>query len=216
MRIRFEEKLNRLDDLLIEMGKLVTGSIENAVRALEEKNVELAKEVYESDAEINKMEDEIESLALTILLTEKPVASDFRFVTTTMKMINDLERIGDQAADISYLILKLNNRSYEPSDLGSIKGMAAITVKMLEDTLTAYLSGDLDLTEQVLTRDDQVDEYFHKVREEVIKDIKEERFATKNSLDIFLIAKYLERIGDHAENIAEEVYYSITAKNYKK
>lgn len=216
MRFRFEEKLNRLDDLLIEMGKLVTGSIENAVRALEEKNVELAKEVYESDAEINKMEDEIESLALTILLTEKPVASDFRFVTTTMKMINDLERIGDQAADISYLILKLNNRSYEPSDLGSIKGMAAITVKMLEDTLTAYLSGDLDLTEQVLTRDDQVDEYFHKVREEVIKDIKEERFATKNSLDIFLIAKYLERIGDHAENIAEEVYYSITAKNYKK
>ena len=198
------------------MGKLVTGSIENAVRALEEKNVELAKEVYESDAEINKMEDEIESLALTILLTEKPVAADFRFVTTTMKMINDLERIGDQAADISYLILKLNNRSYEPSDLGSIKGMAAITVKMLEDTLTAYLSGDLDLTEQVLTRDDQVDEYFHKVREEVIKDIKEERFATKNSLDIFLIAKYLERIGDHAENIAEEVYYSITAKNYKK
>lgn len=216
MRLRFEEKLNRLDDLLIEMGKLVTGSIENAVRALEEKNVELAKEVYESDAEINKMEDEIESLALTILLTEKPVASDFRFVTTTMKMINDLERIGDQAADISYLILKLNNRSYEPSDLGSIKGMAAITVKMLEDTLTAYLSGDIDLTEQVLTRDDQVDEYFHKVREEVIKDIKEERFATKNSLDIFLIAKYLERIGDHAENIAEEVYYSITAKNYKK
>ena len=216
MRLRFEEKLNNLDDLLIEMGKLVTGSIENAIRALEEKDVELAKEVYEADAEINKMEAEIESLALTILLTEKPVASDFRFVTTTMKMINDLERIGDQAADISYLILKLNNRSYEPSDLGSIKGMAAITIKMLEDTLTAYLSGDLDLTEQVLTRDDQVDEYFHKVREEVIKDIKEERFATKNSLDIFLIAKYLERIGDHAENIAEEVYYSITAKNYKK
>lgn len=216
MRLRFEEKLNSLDDLLIEMGKLVTGSIENAIRALEEKNVELAKEVYEADAEINKMEDEIESLALTILLTEKPVASDFRFVITTMKMINDLERIGDQAADISYLILKLNNRSYEPSDLGSIKGMAAITIKMLEDTLTAYLSGDLDLTEQVLTRDDQVDEYFYKVREEVINDIKEERFATKNSLDIFLIAKYLERIGDHAENIAEEVYYSITAKNYKK
>ncbi|WP_297377210.1 phosphate signaling complex protein PhoU [uncultured Helcococcus sp.] len=216
MRLRFEEKLNNLDDLLIEMGKLVTGSIENAIRALEEKDVELAKEVYEADAEINKMEAEIESLALTILLTEKPVASDFRFVTTTMKMINDLERIGDQAADISYLILKLNNRSYEPSDLGSIKGMAAITIKMLEDTLTAYLSGDLDLTEQVLTRDDQVDEYFYKVREEVINDIKEERFATKNSLDIFLIAKYLERIGDHAENIAEEVYYSITAKNYKK
>lgn len=216
MRLRFEEKLNNLDDLLIEMGKLVTGSIENAIKALEEKDVELAKEVYEADAEINKMEAEIESLALTILLTEKPVASDFRFVTTTMKMINDLERIGDQAADISYLILKLNNRSYEASDLGSIKGMAAITIKMLEDSLTAYLSGDLDLTEQVLTRDDQVDEYFYKVREEVINDIKEERFATKNSLDIFLIAKYLERIGDHAENIAEEVYYSITAKNYKK
>ena len=196
MRLRFEEKLNNLDDLLIEMGKLVTGSIENAIKALEEKDVELAKEVYEADAEINKMEAGIESLALTILLTEKPVASDFRFVTTTMKMINDLERIGDQAADISYLILKLNNRSYEPSDLGSIKGMAAITIKMLEDTLTAYLSGDLDLTEQVLTRDDQVDEYFYKVREEVINDIKEERFATKNSLDIFLIAKYLERIGD--------------------
>lgn len=212
-RVKFERRLNDLNTQLIEMGELVSDSIENAIEALIENNMELAEAVHEGDIEINKKENEIESLALNILLTEKPVATDFRFVTTILKMITDLERIGDQAADISYLILKLNKRTYTREDLGSIIEMSKITVSMVEDVIQAYIDGDVSLALDVIDRDDKVDDYFITVRNEVIEDIKDEQFETKNSLDIFLIAKYLERIGDHAENLAEKVHYAITAKN---
>lgn len=212
MRLKFEKNLDRLNEDLVEMGKLVTEAIEKAVQALVTKDVDLARQVYEGDQVINSLDTKIENQALNLLLIEKPVASDFRFVTTALKMTTDLERIGDQASDISYLIKKLNKRSYKKSDLGSIVEMSKIVVGMVEDVLQAYLTGDLELVHDILTRDDKVDEYFAKVRKEVIKDVKEDVSTTKNSLDLFLIAKYLERIGDHAENLAENVHFSITAE----
>lgn len=212
MRNNYNRTLDMLNDEIIRMGGMVGVAIEDAVRSLSEKDTELAHKVCEGDILINQQEEKIEKIALNLLLTEQPVASDFRFVTTALKMITDLERIGDQASDIAYLMLKLNDRTYHRKDLGSITEMAKITVTMLEDALTAYINGDLDLTNEILRRDDLVDEYFRKVRLEVIDDVKEGKFTTKNSLDIFLIAKYLERIGDHAENIAERVYYSITGE----
>lgn len=212
MRNNFEQNLEKLNDEIIEMGTLVTKAIENAVRSLAEKDVQMAQTVFEEDGKINAKESEIEALALNLLLTEQPVASDFRFVTTALKMITDLERIGDQASDISYLILKLNKRTYHRSDLGSIFEMAKITIKMLKLALKAYVDGDLSLIQEVIKYEDEVDEYFEKVRKEVIQDVKEDKFDTKNSLDLLLIAKYLERIGDHCENITERVYYSITGE----
>lgn len=212
MRNNFEQNLEKLNDEIIEMGTLVTKAIENAVRSLAEKDVQMAQAVFEEDGKINAKESEIEALALNLLLTEQPVASDFRFVTTALKMITDLERIGDQASDISYLILKLNKRTYHRSDLGSIFEMAKMTIKMVKLALKAYVDGDLSIIQELMKYEDEVDEYFEKVRKEVIQDVKEDKFDTKNSLDLLLIAKYLERIGDHCENITERVYYSITGE----
>ena len=192
MRRQFEKSLDILHKEMILMGNMVAGAISQSVRALINKDETLARDVVESDSKINAKENELEAICMSLLLREQPVASDLRFVTSALKMLTDLERIGDQAADISALNIKLNRRSYKSEDLGSLVEMA----KILE----------------VLDRDDEVDSYFTKVREEVIEDIKSDLVDTKNSLDMFMIAKYLERIGDHASNIARRVYYSLTGE----
>lgn len=215
MRINYENNLNKLNGQIIEMAELVTKAIENAIRALVNKDTDLAQTVIEGDRHINSLEDQIETLSYSLLLKEQPVASDLRFVTSTLKMITDLERIGDQASDIAVINIKLSNRNYQIEDLGSIAQMAHEVIEMVKDSVKAFIDGDVTLIEEVLKRDDIVDEYFKKVREEVVADVKEDRFDTKNSLDLFMIAKYLERIGDHTENIAERVYYSITGQNKK-
>lgn len=215
MRINYENNLNKLNGQIIEMAELVTKAIENAIRALVNKDTDLAQTVIEGDRHINSLEDQIETLSYSLLLKEQPVASDLRFVTSTLKMITDLERIGDQASDIAVINIKLSNRNYQIEDLGSIAQMAHEVIEMVKDSVKAFIDGDVTLIEEVLKRDDIVDEYFKKVREEVVADVKEDRFHTKNSLDLFMIAKYLERIGDHTENIAERVYYSITGQNKK-
>lgn len=215
MRINYENNLNKLNGQIIEMAELVTKAIENAIRALVNKDTDLAQTVIEGDRHINSLEDQIETLSYSLLLKEQPVASDLRFVTSTLKMITDLERIGDQASDIAVINIKLSNRNYQIEDLGSIAQMAHEVIEMVKDSVRAFIDGDVTLIEEVLKRDDIVDEYFKKVREEVVFDVKEDRFDTKNSLDLFMIAKYLERIGDHTENIAERVYYSITGQNKK-
>lgn len=212
MRINYENNLNKLNGQIIEMAELVTKAIENAIRALVNKDTDLAQTVIEGDRHINSLEDQIETLSYSLLLKEQPVASDLRFVTSTLKMITDLERIGDQASDIAVINIKLSNRNYQIEDLGSIAQMAHEVIEMVKGSVKAFIDGDVTLIEEVLKRDDIVDEYFKKVREEVVADVKEDRFDTKNSLDLFMIAKYLERIGDHTENIAERVYYSITGQ----
>lgn len=212
MRTNFDKNLNILHNDIIEMGRLVTEAINRSMDALLNKDDELARKVMEGDKIINDKEVEIERLALNLLLREHPYASDFRFLTSTLRMLTDLERIGDQAADIAYLNLKLSNRNYEKKDLGSIIEMGTMAEDMVSTVVKAYVDGDLDLAQEVIKMDDKVDEYFQKVRYEVIEDVKEDRFATKNSLDMLMIAKYLERIGDHAENIAEKIRYSITGE----
>ena len=209
MRINYDNQLNLLHEEIVEMGKMVTNAINRSMDALVNKNTELAKDVMAGDKFVNAKEDDIESLALKLLLQEQPVASDFRFVTSTLRMITDLERIGDQAADISFLNLKMSNRTYKKSELGSLIEMGVMAEDMVETVVKAYVDGDADLAQEVI----KVDEYFNRVRKEVIDDVKNDKFTTKNSLDILMIAKYLERIGDHAENIAEKIYYSITGEN---
>lgn len=213
MRINYDNQLNLLHEEIVEMGKMVTNAINRSMDALVNKNTELAKDVMAGDKFVNAKEDDIESLALKLLLQEQPVASDFRFVTSTLRMITDLERIGDQAADISFLNLKMSNRTYKKSELGSLIEMGVMAEDMVETVVKAYVDGDADLAQEVIKMDDKVDEYFNRVRKEVIDDVKNDKFTTKNSLDILMIAKYLERIGDHAENIAEKIYYSITGEN---
>ena len=212
LRINYEKNLNKLHLLIVEMGNLVVASIEDSIEALIEKDEDLAEKVIVGDKDINSLEDQIETLSFNLLLKEQPVASDLRFVTSAIKIITDLERIGDQAADIAYINVKLSHRSYKKEDLGSIIEMAEVAKSMVIDSIEGYISGDLDLINDVMERDDVVDDYFKKVRNEVVVDVKEDRFTTKNSLDMLMIAKYLERIGDHTVNIAERVYYSITGE----
>lgn len=213
LRVNYDNQLNLLHEEIVEMGKMVTTAINKSMDALVNKNTELAKEVMAGDKFVNAKDDDIESIALKLLLKEQPVASDFRFVTSTLRMITDLERIGDQAADISFLNIKMSNRTYKKSELGSIIEMGVMAEEMVETVVKAFVDGDADLAQEVIKMDDKVDEYFNRVRKEVIDDVKNDKFTTKNSLDILMIAKYLERIGDHAENIAEKIYYSITGEN---
>lgn len=216
MRKHFEERLNILNESMIDMGNIVSEQIKDSMRALMNKDLDLAKKVMETDSLVNSKEKDIETLCLKILLKEQPVASDLRFVTSALKMITDLERIGDQAADISYLNIKITTRDYDLVDLGSAIQMAKITSNMVNDAIKAYVTGDVDLAVQVIERDKEVNRYFSKVREEVVKDIKDDKFHTKSSLDILMIGKYLERIGDHCENIARRVYFSLKGKHLEK
>lgn len=213
LRVNYDNQLNLLHEEITTMGKMVTDAINKSMDALVNKNSELAEKVIAGDKYVNSKENDIESLALKLLLQEQPVASDFRFVTSTLRMITDLERIADQAADISFLNVKMSHRTYKKSDLGSLIEMGVMAEEMVETVVKAYVDGDAGLAASVIEMDDKVDEYFSRVRKEVISDVKNDKFTTKNSLDILMIAKYLERIGDHAENLAEKIYYSITGEH---
>ena len=160
MRIKFEERLDTLNESLICMCNLASEAISQAMIGLRDKDAELAKKVMADDANINAKEKEIEALCLELLLREQPVASDLRFVTSVLKMITDLERIGDQAADIAFLNLKLSKRDYNVEDLGSVIEMAKMTKSMVEDVINAHVSGDSDLAVNVIERDTEVDEAF--------------------------------------------------------
>jgi phosphate transport system protein len=209
MRSRYDEQLSQLNEDLIVMGAMIEGAINKAVRALEEQDVEAAKEVIRSDGEIDEKEREIESLCLKLILIEQPVASDLRQVSAALKMITDMERVGDHAADISELCVYLEGR--EPlTNWTHMRDMAVTATGMLTGAIDAYVKRDLDLAQSVIMRDDVVDDLFDAVKRDLIRLIREDASNGEQAIDLLQIAKYLERIGDHAVNIAEWVIFSIT------
>lgn len=213
MRNRFDKELDLLNEELIEMGNIIESSIESAVAALIDQNIELAKRVVEGDKEVNDIEKSIERRCLKLLLQQQPVASDLRLISSALKMITDMERIGDQASDISEITIRLANQKYI-KELVHIPQMAEATIKMVKDSVDAYVRRDLELVNQVIKYDDVVDELFNVVKNELIGLIRESVDYGEQSVDLLMIAKYFERIGDHAQNIAEWVYYSITGDHY--
>lgn len=212
MRSRFDKELESLNDEIIEMGNIIESSIETAVSALIDQNVELAKRVVEGDKEVNDIEKDIERKCLKLLLQQQPVASDLRKISSALKMITDMERIGDQAADISEITIRLAEEKYIKS-IDHIPQMAAATIKMVRGSIDAYVNKDLELLLSVIQYDDIVDELFNVVKNEVIQLIRDEKQG-EQAIDFLLIAKYFERIGDHAQNIAEWVYFSIVGEHY--
>ncbi|KAB1437505.1 phosphate signaling complex protein PhoU [Candidatus Galacturonibacter soehngenii] len=210
MRNKFEEQLEQLNIELIEMGSMCEQRISDAIKALTSHNMELAKMVMEKDSEIDQKEREIESLCLKMLLQQQPVARDLRLISSALKMITDMERIGDQAADIAEIV-SMANISVE--DLSNIVGMGEATMKMVTDSIDAYVRKDLELAKHVIDYDDVVDEYFIKVKKELISFISNSESDGEFAVDLLMIAKYFERIGDHATNIAEWVEFSITGKH---
>ena len=209
MMNRLDMQLENLNNELIKMGSLIEHAIEMAVNALINKDKAAARQAIEFDAYIDDKEEEIESLCLKLLLQQHPVAKDLRQISAALKMITDMERIGDQAADISEIILILADSPYL-KELAHIPKMAKATTKMVKESIDAYVEKDLELANAVIEYDDVVDHLFDEVKEELIELIRTNAEHNEQAADFLMIAKYFERIGDHATNIAEWVIFSIT------
>ena len=208
VRRRFDEQLTLLNKELLEMGSLCEEIISLSVNALLCGDDGLSENVSWLENEINRKESEIETLCMRLLLQQQPVAKDLRQISSALKMITDMERIGDQALDIAELIVYLKGRSVE--DFGGITAMAKATITMVTDSVDAFVAKDLNAVEKVLAEDDLVDDLFDKVKRFLIELIAAHPEEGEFAMDLLMVAKYFERIGDHAENLAEWVEYSIT------
>ena len=211
MRNRFDEQLNNLNNELITMGALCEDAISSAVKLLVDNDVKMKETVYEADKQIDQKERDIENLCMKLLMQQQPVASDLRTISSALKMISDMERIGDQASDIAE-IAEYANGSGMQSEV-HIADMARATIKMVTESIDSFVKKDVDLARTVMTHDDIVDNLFDKVKGELITQIEQKAANAEALIDLLMIAKYFERIGDHAENIAEWVIYSITGKH---
>ncbi len=208
MRSRFDEQLAKLHREMIEMGALCEEVIALSSTALSNGDPALAAKVAPRDKEIDQKEREIEALCLKLLLQQQPVAKDLRQISAALKMITDMERIGDQAEDIAEIVSFLDGRNADEHT--KLKEMAKATIKMVTDSVDAYVKQNIALAESVIVYDDVVDRYFDEVKKSLTKMITENPENGEYALDLLMIAKYFERIGDHATNIAEWVVYSVT------
>ena len=211
MREYFDLELKALNDKLIEMGALVEGAIKNTITIITNGEYDKLETSRIIEEKINKMEREIQNYCLNLLLLQSPVAGDLRTVSAALKMITDLERIGDQAIDISEMstYLKDCENIYSMTHLSE---MAERSSNMVTTAIDAFVKKDLKLANTVATMDDAIDDLFNKVKQEVIDIINANKELDQQAIDVLLIAKYFEKIGDHAENIGEWVVFSITGK----
>ncbi|MFY9376895.1 MAG: phosphate signaling complex protein PhoU [Peptococcia bacterium] len=214
MRNKFDEQLDLLKTQMIQMGALCEEAIASATKALINGDIELAKKVITTDEDIDHKEKEIESICLKLLLQYQPVARDLRQISSALKMITDMERIGDQAADISEIIMLANIKA--ANNTSHIADMAKATIKMVTDSIDAYVQQDLKLAKAVIDYDDVVDNLFNDVKADMIRLINEDTENGEFAIDLIMISKYFERIGDHATNIAEWVVFSITGKHVEE
>lgn len=215
MRNRFDRQLAELNSDLIQMGSMIEHAIEMAIQALNSMDEDKAAMAIAYDEEINGEEKEIENLCFKLLLQQQPVARDLRVISAALKMITDMERIGDHAADISEVTLHLAKTGYK-NNLNHIQKMAAETTYMVVKSIEAYVEKNKEKAKEVIRHDDVVDELFCQARKDVIEIIRQNAELGEPATDLLMIAKYFERIGDHATNIAEWVIFSITGIHGKK
>ena len=208
MRSRFDEQLALLKKEMIEMGAMCEEAIALAARALTEGNITLAEKVAPLSQNIDQMERDIESRCLKLLLQQQPVAKDLRVISAALKMITDIERIGDQAEDITEILPYLSGRKL-PDNI-PVKEMAGGGIRMVTDSVDAYVKQDIDMANSVIERDDIIDGYFASIKQNLIDLLKKDTDSGEFAIDLLMIGKYLERIGDHATNIAEWVIFSVT------
>ncbi|MBP3648629.1 MAG: phosphate signaling complex protein PhoU [Clostridia bacterium] len=212
MRNRFDEQLHTLNHELLEMSALIERAIRSATDALVKQDVEAALQAIAADKEVDQAERDIESLCLKLLLQQQPVARDLRLISSALKMITDMERIGDQASDIAELVIYLSKEPYI-KELTHLPQMAENAIRMVTGALDAYVRKDVVLAQEVMSMDDAIDELFVTVKDELIALIRNDAAAGSQAIDLMMIAKYYERIGDHAQNIAEWVEYALTGRH---
>ena len=209
MRRQFDEQLEELAREMISMGAMIESAIDRASDALMRHDVRLAKSVMDNDRLIDQKERAIESMCLRLLLMQQPIARDLRKVSSALKMITDMERIGDQAADIAEIVIMLGEGSaVQPPE--HIAAMAEEARAMVHSAIDAYVQRDVKLAEKVIDQDDVVDQLFLSVKDELVEQLRNDPASALAALDMLMIAKYFERIGDHATNIAEWVQYAVT------
>lgn len=208
MRNRFEAQLEKLNLELIEMGALCEDVISMTYKVLMEEDKETAREIIEKDSIIDQAERDIENLCLKLLLQQQPVARDLRQVSAALKMITDMERIGDQAADIAEIVITADLSA--PSEVIPVREMAEVTMQMVTGSVDAFVKKDLGIANKVIDMDDVVDDLFDKTKAQIIDSLIKDNGSGEYMMDLLMIAKYYERIGDHATNIAEWVVFSIT------
>ena len=211
MRNRFDEQLNTLNNELITMGALCEEAISSAVKLLIDNDVKMKENVLDADKQIDQKERDIETLCMKLLMQQQPVASDLRTISSALKMISDMERIGDQASDIAEIAEYAYGSGMESET--HIADMARATIQMVTDSIDSFVKKNIELAHTVISHDSIVDDLFDKVKGELISAIENKAANAEALIDLLMIAKYFERIGDHAENIAEWVIYSITGKH---
>ena len=213
MRNRFDKELVRLNDSMIEMGSLCEAAIDKAIKALAANDTDLAKEAMADDANIDELERDIEQQCYVMLLSQQPVARDLRNVSAALKMITDMERIGDQATDIAEIAVTADlTAEFHNLELDTMAKMAS---KMVNEAVDAFVQKDLNTVHTVYKQDDIVDQLFDKISAHIIHRIENKEIEGAKAVEVLMIAKYLERIGDHAVNIGEWVEFSITGEHPK-
>lgn len=211
MRLKFDEQLKQLGEEMTHMGSMIEGAIQDAVQALLNHDVKTAQRIMKEDDLVDQEQKKIENLCFQLLIQQQPVARDLRTITAAMKMVTDMERIGDHAADISELTVAIANVPCRlPGE--NIKKMAAETMVMLVDAVDSYVNKDIEKAHAVIAHDDIVDDYFVKVKADLIEVIRQNPEYGEYAADLLLVNKYLERIGDHATNIAEWVIFALNNK----
>lgn len=210
MRNQFEKQLQQLNEDLISMGALCKEAVADAMTALLYSDKQARQKAFLTEYEIDHKERDIESLCMKLLLQQQPVAKDLRRISAALKMITDMERIGDQTSDIAEIIISAKYENVA-QDIDLIGAMATGVSTMVRDSVVAYVEKDLELARKVMASDDKIDAYFDEIRDKMIAYIKAEHGEQGNRIfDLIMVTKYLERIGDHATNIAEWVEFSIT------
>lgn len=208
MRSKFDEQLRNLNEEMIQMGTMIEENIQEAIDALVKSDVEKAREIMDKDSMIDQKQRDIESICFNLLIQQQPVAKDLRAITAAMKMVTDMERIGDHASDISEITIMLSDAD-KTGSYDTIIEMASEASVMLIESIDAFTEKNAEKAKNVIEHDDVVDDLFCKVKDELIELIKSDPKRGEQEIDMLMIAKYLERIGDHATNIAEWVIYSL-------
>jgi phosphate transport system protein len=212
-RKTFDQQLNELHMDIIRMGSLIENAIENSIAAFKNEDKDLARSIMERDREINILEKQIESRCLSLIVRQQPVAADLRKISAALKLITDMERIGDNASDIAELTLRIRGEHIYTM-VEHIPPMATIAVEMVRGAITSFVHSDLQKAKEIEQRDDEVDELFNLVKNELVNILKEKKEECyDNAIDFLMIAKYLERIGDHAVNICEWVEFQKTGEH---
>lgn len=205
----YDDELKDLSSALIRMGSTAIDAVTRSMQALKTFDKALAKEIIEDDANINAMERDIETMCLKLILKQQPVASDLRKISTAIKMITDIERIGDAASDIAEISMYHDKCTF-PDLQEEVLKMAVSAKEMVASSIEAYVKGDLELAKQTMDKDDIVDDYFNKIRHELGSNMYKDMMDMDTVIDYLMIVKYLERIGDHAVNICEWVQFYVT------